>query len=71
MREFKENIRTIGRLYLNKKLFQENVELEFEDNYYSNSNKTGKIKVDRLSADFLNDFKPNNTTVQLKKCKGL
>lgn len=59
MREFKENIRTIGKLYLNNKLFQENVELEFEDNYYTNSDKTGKIKVNDLSADFINNLKPN------------
>ena len=59
MREFKENIRTIGKLYLNNKLFQENVELEFEDNYYTNSDKTGKIKVNDLSADFIINLKPN------------
>ncbi|MBK9334938.1 MAG: hypothetical protein IPM96_21690 [Ignavibacteria bacterium] len=59
MREYLKNVRTNGKLYLNNKLFKENAELEFKDNYYTNFLKTGKIKLDYLEAEFLNNFNRN------------
>ncbi|MBK8383760.1 MAG: hypothetical protein IPL16_18080 [Ignavibacteria bacterium] len=57
MREWLENTRTDGKLYLNNKLFKNHAELEFEDNYYSNNNTEGRIKIDDLSVEFQNSFR--------------
>jgi len=57
MREYLEKIRTNGKLYLNNKLFKENAELEFQDNYYTNFFKKGTIKLDNLNAEFINNFR--------------
>lgn len=59
MKKFIENTISSGKLYLNNRLFKENAELNFKDNFYTNHLKTGSIKLDYLNAEFLNNFRVN------------
>jgi len=59
MRKYLVNTRTNGKLFLNNKIFTDNAELEFEDNYYTNYRRSGKIKLENLSTEFEKSFRNN------------
>lgn len=51
-----ETLKPRGKLFLNNKLFKENVELFFEDKHNDNKQFIGCFKIDYLNADYLNNF---------------